>query len=262
MAPEVLLLRAHLQEQAPLFRPPLPLPLLLLPLELPLLHLEHPAFLCRVLEVLLPIRGATSNLASPHKDPQGGHLLNLIKGVPLPKGILEDLRLKGGLHNMVATHRLLLSSNMVDITGDPQDLEVTLDTRASQEGRRQVRDLHNKGILDLLDLEDHQMVQHQALGVQEGLLELPASLPGIRIASLICWSDLRSSETCTLSYKRAHVTNQIEIHVLMFIHGQQHLACCYIIHVLFKLKCCGYGHLNSCSVYVYKLYINCECLTL
>jgi hypothetical protein len=30
------------------------------------------------------------------------------------------------------------------------------------------------------------MAQHQALGVQEGLLELPASLPGIRIASLIC----------------------------------------------------------------------------
>ena len=186
MAPEVLLLQAHLQELGPLFHPPLPLPLLLLPLELPLLHLELLVFLCRVLEVLLPIQGATSKLASPHKDPQGGHLLNLIKGVPLLKGILEDLRLKAGLHNMVATLRLLLSSNMVDITGDHQDLEVTLDTRASQEGRRQLRDLHNKATLAPLDLEDHLRVQHQALGVQEGLLEPLASLPGIRISSLIC----------------------------------------------------------------------------
>jgi len=143
-------------------------------------------FLCRVLEVLLPIQGATSNLASLHKDPQEGHLLNLIKGVPLPKGILEDLRLKGGLLNMVATHRPLLSSSTVDIMGDPQDLEVTLDIRASQEGRRQLRDLRNKGTLALLDLEDHLRVKHQALGVQEGLLELPASLPGIRIASPMC----------------------------------------------------------------------------
>jgi len=186
VAPEVLLLRAHLQEQAPLFRPPLPLPLLLLPLELPLLHLEHPAFLCRVLEVLLPIRGATSNLASPHKDPQGGHLLKLIKGVPLPKGILEDLRLKGGLHNMVATHRLLLSSNMVDITVDLQDLGDTLDIRASQEDLCQLRaPPHNKVILQ--DLEDHHLkVQHQVLGAQAGLLEPPASPPGIRIVSLQC----------------------------------------------------------------------------
>ena len=142
-------------------------------------------FLCRVLEVLPPIQGATSNLASPHKDPQGGHLLNLIKGVPLPKGILEDLRLKGGLLNMVATHRPLLSSSTVDIMGDPQDLEVTLDIRASQAGRRQLRDLRNKGTLALLDLEDHPRVKHQALGVQEGLLEPPASHPGIRIASLM-----------------------------------------------------------------------------
>jgi hypothetical protein len=61
-----------------------------------------------------------------------------------------------------------------------------LDTRASQEGRRQLRDLHNKGTLAPLDLEDHLRVQHQALGVQEGLLEPLASLPGIRISSLIC----------------------------------------------------------------------------
>merc|ERR1712226_19143 len=121
--------------------------------------------------------GATSKLASPHKDLQEGHLLNLTQG---------DLRLKGGLHNMVATHRLpLLSSNMADITGDPQDLEVTLDTRASQEGRLRLRDLHSQGTLDLLDLEHHLKVQHQTLGVQEGLQELPDSLPGIRVAKEI-----------------------------------------------------------------------------
>lgn len=148
MAPEVLLLQAHLQEPDPLFRLPLPLPPLRLPLELPLLHLERP-----VLEVLPRIQGATSKLVSPHKDLQEGHLLNLTQGVPLPKGILGDLRLKEGLHNTVATHRLpLLSSNMADITGDPQDLEVTLDTRVSQEGRLRLRDLHSQGTLDLLDL--------------------------------------------------------------------------------------------------------------
>lgn len=189
MAREVLLLLVHLQEPGPLFHLPLPLPLLLLPLEPPLLRLEHLVLLCRLLEVLLPIQEATFNLASPHKDPQGGLLLNLIKGVPLPKGILGDLRLKGGLHNMVATHRLLLSSSMVDITGDPQDLEATLDTRASQEGHHQLRDhLHSKdtlqGLEDLEDLEGHLKAQHQTLGVREGLLELQASLPGIRIASL------------------------------------------------------------------------------
>jgi len=191
VAPEVLPLLAHLQEPGPLFLPPLPLPLLLLPLEQPLLHLEHQVLLCRVLEVLLPIQEATSNLASPLKDPQGGYLLNLIKGVPLPKGILGDLRLKGGLHSMVATHRLLLSSNMVDITADPQDLEATLDTRASQVCLPQLRDhLHNKGTLldleGLEDLEDHLKAHHQTLGVPEALLELLASLPGNRIASLVC----------------------------------------------------------------------------
>ena len=181
MAPEVLLLQAHLQEPDPLFRPPLPLPPLRLPLELPLLHLEHP-----VLEVLPRIQGATSKLVSPHKDLQEGHLLNHTQGVPLPKGILGDLRLKEGLHNTVATHRLpLLSSNMADITGDPQDLEVTLDIRASQEGRLRLRDLHSQGTLDLLDQEHHLKVQHQTLGLQEGLQELPDSLPGIRVAKKI-----------------------------------------------------------------------------
>lgn len=186
VVPEVLPPLAHLLEPVHLFRPPLLLPLLLLPLELPQLLLEHLVLLCRVLEVLLPTQEATSNQASPHKDPQEGHLLNPIKEAPLPKGILGDPRLKGGLHNMVATHRLLLSSNMVDITVDLQDLGDTLDIRASQEDLCQLRaPPHNKVILQ--DLEDHHLkVQHQVLGAQAGLLEPPASPPGIRIASLQC----------------------------------------------------------------------------
>lgn len=186
VVPEVLPPLAHLLEPVHLFRPPLLLPLLLLPLELLLLHLELPVFPCRALEVLLPTQEATSNQASPHQDPQEGHLLNPIKEAPLPKGILGDPWLKGGLHNMVATHRLLLSSNMVDITVDLQDLGDTLDIRASQEDLCQLRaPPHNKVILQ--DLEDHHLkVQHQVLGAQAGLLEPPASPPGIRIASLQC----------------------------------------------------------------------------
>ena len=186
MAPEVRPPLAHLLEPVPLFHPPLLLPLLLLPLELPRLLLEHLVLLCRVLEVLLPTQEATSNQASPHKDPQEGHLLNPIKEAPQPKGIPGDLRLKGGLLNMVVTHRLLLSSNMVDITVDLQDLGDTLDTKASQEDLRQLRaPPHNKVFLQ--DLEDHHLkVQHQALEAQAGLLEPLASPPGIRIASLQC----------------------------------------------------------------------------
>jgi len=182
VASEVLLPLAHLLELDPLFHPHLPLPLLLLPLELLLLHLELPVFPCRALEVLLPTQEATSSLVSPLKDLQEGLQLNHTKEVHLPKGILGDLQPKEGLHNMAATHRLPLSSHMVAIMEDPQDLEDILDIRDSQEDLLQLRGLHNKDILQ--DQEDHLKAQHQTLEPQGDLLVHLASPPGNRSAMI------------------------------------------------------------------------------
>merc|ERR1712107_469858 len=89
---------------------------------------------------LLHIQEATSNLASPLKDPPGHHQLNHTREDHLPKGILEDPSLKEDRRNMVVTLKLRPSSPMVGIMVDPQDQEVTLvATKVFQEAHHQLR---------------------------------------------------------------------------------------------------------------------------
>ena len=180
VALEDLLLLGPLLVLAHLSLPPWPLHPPLLPLEQHLQLSEHLGLPCPA-AALLHIQEATSNLASPLKDPPGDQQLNHTREDHQPKGILEDPSLKEDRRNMVVTLKLRPSSPMVGIMEDPQDQEVTLvATKVFQEAHHQLRVLHSQAT-HLLDLEDHQKGLRLTLGLLEGLQGVPVSPQGSEI---------------------------------------------------------------------------------